>query len=89
MNDAALEIVAPHLICSDYATLKSVLACSDSLLISAAFNCEEELQQGSLVALDVTHPALNTELIIFKVDNRSRSPAAQEYIDILGKVLKG
>ena len=61
--------------------------CSDSLLVSAAYNCELELRQGALVELAVTHPTLNTELGIIEVDKRSRSPAAQKFIDIVTKAL--
>ena len=72
-----------HLTCSDYPTLQDILVRSDSCLISSAFNCEPELQEGVLVKLDVTHPSLQTELGITEVEKRSRSPAAQKFIDIL------
>ena len=77
------ELLLPHIICGDYPTLISTLLCSDSVLISAAYNCESELRQGLLVALDVTHPALNTELGIIEIDKRSRSPAAEAFMTIL------
>ena len=76
-------LTQPHMNCSDYPTLKDVLVRSDSWLISSAFNCEPELQKGVLRKLDVTHPSLQTELGIAEVDKRSRSPAAQRFIDIL------
>jgi len=79
------ELTEPHVTCSDYPTLKNVLVRSDSWLISSAFNCEAELQKGVLVKLDVTHPSLQTELGITEVNKRSRSPAAQKFIDILTK----
>ena len=80
-------LIGPHIICSDFPTLIGVLKRSDSLLFSAAFNCEDELRQGALVELDITHPALQTELGVVDLDKRSRSPAAQEFIDILAKGL--
>ena len=78
-------LTEPHVTCSDYPTLKNVLMHSDSWLISSAFYCESELQQGVLVKLDVTHPSLQTELGITEIDKRSRSPAAQKFINILTK----
>ena len=77
------EITKPHITCSDYPTLKNVLLGSDACLISAELNCESEVRQGMLVKLDFAHPALNTELGIIQLGKRSRSPAAQKYIDIL------
>lgn len=77
----------PHITCSDFPTLIAVLLRSDSWLISSEYNCAPELQQGTLVTLDVIHPTLNTELGIVEMDKRSRSPAAQKFIDILTKVL--
>ena len=44
-----------------------------------------ELQEGVLVNLDFTHPHFQTELGITEVGKRSRSPAAQKFIDILDK----
>ncbi len=76
-------LTKPHITCSDYPTLKSVLMASDACLISAAFNCAAELAKGALVQLDVAHPALNTELGIVELRKRSRSPAAQKFVDIL------
>ncbi|MEJ6540406.1 MAG: LysR family transcriptional regulator, partial [Halioglobus sp.] len=81
--DANPELILPHVICGDYPTLISTLLCSDCVLISSAYNCESELRQGLLVALDVTHPALNTELGIIEIDKRSRSPAAEAFMTIL------
>jgi DNA-binding transcriptional LysR family regulator len=81
--DANPELILPHIICGDYPTLISTLLCSDCVLISSAYNCESELRQGLLVALDVTHPALNTELGIIEIDKRSRSPAAEAFMTIL------
>ena len=81
--DANPELILPHVICGDYPTLISTLLCSDCVLISSAYNCESELRQGLLIALDVTHPALNTELGIIEIDKRSRSPAAEAFMTIL------
>ncbi len=80
-------VTKPHITCSDYPTLKNVLLGSDACLISAEFNCQAELQQGALVQLDVVHPALNTELGIVEMGKRSRSPAAQKFIDIFTEKL--
>ena len=87
LTDAGPGLLKPNIICGDFPTLIGTLMCSDSLLISAAYNCEFELRQGVLVELDVTHPTLNTELGIIEVDKRSRSPAAQKFIDIITNVL--
>ena len=87
VTESASGQLDPHIICSDFPTLIGVLICSDSLLVSATFNCEDELRQGTLVELDITHPALKTELGVIEIDKRSRSPAAQEFIDILTKGL--
>ena len=81
--DAKPELILPHVICGDYPTLISTLLCSDCVLISSVHNCESELRQGLLVALDVTHPALNAELGIIEIDKRSRSPAAEAFMTIL------
>lgn len=85
----ATGLSKPHITCSDFPTLIAVLLRSDSWLISAEYNCASELQQGALVKLDATHPSLNTELGIVEMDKRSRSPAAQKFIDILTKVVTG
>ena len=82
---ASPEAAGPQIICSDFPTLISVLMCSDSLLVSGPYNCEDELRQGTLVELDFSHPALSTELGIIEISKRSRSPAAQDFIDILAK----
>lgn len=87
LQNAEPRLVKPHITCSDFPTLIDVLLCSDSWLVSAEFNCAAELQQGALVKLDVTHPSLNTELGIIELDKRSRSPAAQKFIDIVTTVL--
>ncbi|WP_279252451.1 LysR family transcriptional regulator [Candidatus Seongchinamella marina] len=79
----ATGLSKPHIACSDFPTLIAVLLCSDSWLISSEYNCAPELQQGTLVKLDATHPSLNTELGIIEMNKRSRSPAAQKFIDIL------
>ena len=84
---AASEPIRPHIICSDFPTLISVLMCSDALLFSAPHNCEDELRQGALIELDFSHPELKTELGIIEMSKRSRSPAAQELVDILTKAL--
>jgi len=80
-------ITGPHVTCSDYPTLIDVLIRSDSILISSAFNCEEELQDGVLVTLEFPHPSLQGDLGITEVEKRSRSPAAQKFIDILSEEL--
>ena len=80
-------LTEPLVTCSDYPTLKNVLMRSDSWLISSTFNCEPELQQGNLVKLDVTHPFLQTELGITEIDKRTRSPAAQKFVNILTEEL--
>ena len=87
LADSTPELLLPHIICGDYPTLISTLLCSDSVLISAAYNCASELRQGSLAELAVAHRALNTELGIIELDKRSRSPAVQKFIDILTEVL--
>ncbi len=83
IQKAAPGLTEPYVICSDYPTLKAVLMRSDSWLLSSAFNCESELQQGILAELDVAHLSLKTELGITEIHKRSRSPAAQKFIDIL------
>lgn len=82
---AASEPIRPRVICSDFPTLISVLMCSDALLFSAPCNCEDELRQGALIELDFSHSDLKTELGIIEMSKRSRSPAAQEFIDILAE----
>ena len=83
----ATGLLKPHIACSDFPTLIAVLLCSDSWLVSSEYNCASELEQGALVKLDATHPSLNTELGIIELNKRSRSPAAQKFIDILKKEL--
>ena len=83
----ATGLLKPHIACSDFPTLIAVLLCSDSWLVSSEYNCASELEQGALVKLDATHPSLNTELGIIELNKRSRSPAAQKFIDILTKEL--
>ena len=83
----ATGLLKAHIECSDFPTLIAVLLCSDSWLVSSEYNCASELEQGALVKLDATHPSLNTELGIIELNKRSRSPAAQKFIDILTKEL--
>lgn len=83
----ATGLLKAHIACSDFPTLIAVLLCSDSWLVSSEYNCASELEQGALVKLDATHPSLNTELGIIELNKRSRSPAAQKFIDILTKEL--
>ncbi|MDG2442817.1 MAG: LysR family transcriptional regulator [Luminiphilus sp.] len=87
LNSISAEIgtTEPHLTCSDFPTLKDVLARSDAWLISSEFNCKPELLNGTLVKLDVTHPSLQTELGVIEIDRRARSPAAQKFVDILAE----
>jgi len=74
-------------LCSDYPTLKAILLRSDAWLLAPALYFNEELATGERCKLDIQHPALLIELSVLELNGRSRSPAAQAFIDICQKYL--
>jgi DNA-binding transcriptional LysR family regulator len=69
-------------LCSDYVTLKAILLKNHSWLLASETYFEEEIANGELCKLDINHPALKIELSVLELNGRSRSPAAQAFIDI-------
>ncbi|MFC6631948.1 LysR family transcriptional regulator [Microbulbifer taiwanensis] len=75
----------PSLVCSDYSTLKDILLRTQSWLIAPEFYYSAEILGGELCTLDISHPALLSQLSVMDLGERSRSPAAAAFIALCEK----
>ncbi len=88
LKDMALKLGAsinltPKVICSDTGILKSIVLRTDAWL--GSLNMEMNLDDGQLVVLDITQLELTNKLSIIELVGRSRSPAAQKFLQICKK----
>ncbi|MBN7797815.1 LysR family transcriptional regulator [Parahaliea mediterranea] len=85
---APSRTITPQIVCSDNATLAEVLLRGDCWLIAPRMSFDAELRSGKLSKLDVTHPAFFIDLHVLELNGRSRTPAAQSFIDICQDFLR-
>jgi DNA-binding transcriptional LysR family regulator len=76
------HLPGPSIMCSDYPTIENIMLSSDALSIVPLIEFSRQLQEGSLVAIDIAGQKVNLELSVMEVANRMRSPAAQAFVDI-------
>lgn len=72
----------PAVICSDIPTLKAILEQNHYWLLAPEAYFTQELQQGKLCKLDAHYPELKIQLSVIEHQTRSRSPAAQAFIEM-------
>jgi len=72
----------PAIMCSDYPTIENILLSSDACCIGPVCEFSKQLQEGSLVSIDIADAEMHLDLSVIEVSNRMRSPAAQAFIDI-------
>ncbi len=72
----------PSVLCSDYSTLKAILLRNHSWLLAPELQFQQELASGELVKMDVRNSAMVIELSVIELNGRSRSPAAQAFIEV-------
>ncbi len=75
----------PSIMCSDYPTIENIVLSSDATSIVPLMEFSTQLQDGSLVSIDIAEQKIFLELSIIEVANRMRSPAAQAFVDICEK----
>jgi len=76
--------VSPKIVCSDYIALKKIVLNTDSWLVSPALDMfmDSEMDDGELISLDLGKVELKNNLSTIELADRSRSPAAQKFIDM-------
>ncbi|GAB3099620.1 LysR family transcriptional regulator [Aestuariicella hydrocarbonica] len=72
----------PAVICSDFPTLKAIVLQNHSWLLAPELYFTQEIAQGQLCKLDVNNAGLVSTLSVIELQGRSRSPAAQAFIEI-------
>jgi DNA-binding transcriptional LysR family regulator len=79
----------PKIICSDTQTLRNILLKTDAWVIAAGLDILDD-SDGTKVGMLDLHPfELQNKLSIIEIVGRSRSPAAQEFIDICKQYFNG
>ncbi len=76
--------LSPKIVCSDYIALKKIVLNSDSWLVSPKLDMfmDNELNDGQLVSLPLAKMELKNNLSAIELTDRSRSPAAQKFMDM-------
>jgi len=76
--------VSPKIVCSDYIALKKIVLKTDSWLVSPNLDMfmDREMDDGELIALNLGQVELKNNLSTIELADRSRSPAAQKFIDM-------
>ncbi|MEH6345608.1 MAG: LysR family transcriptional regulator [Bermanella sp.] len=74
-------------ICSDTLTLKNILLKTDAWMIGPQLELLVDMDDGQLNTLDIQPFESINNLSVIEIKNRSRSPAAQRFIDICKKQL--
>jgi DNA-binding transcriptional LysR family regulator len=69
-------------LCSDNQVLRQILLDTDAWMAAPEQQFREDLASGTLVVLDVQGWALTTELCAIELVGRSRSPAAQRFVEL-------
>jgi len=72
--------LTPKIICSDTGILRKILLKTDAWL--GSLSMEMNMENGELVVLDVVKLELTNKLSIIELIGRSRSPAAQKFLQI-------
>jgi DNA-binding transcriptional LysR family regulator len=72
--------LTPKIICSDSLILKSILKKTDAW--AGSLSLELNLEDGELVSLGIDQLSLTNNLSVIELVGRSRSPAAQKFLDI-------
>ena len=75
--------LTPKVICSDMGILKNIVLKTDAWL--GTLNLEMNMDDGQLVTLDIEKLELTNKLSIIELVGRSRSPAAQKFLEICKK----
>ena len=86
LDTANVDLAEPHVTCSDYEVLKKVVETTDAWSISL----DQLSQRGcpkQLVKLDVKGFDLEIELGILELKERTRSPSANRFIDLVKSVV--
>jgi len=73
---------SPQFLCSDYSVLESIVQCTDAWTVTLDSNLSPEPRQ-SLRKLDVAGFDITIQLSVIELKNRSRSPAASQFIEIV------
>ncbi|MCY1272835.1 pca operon transcription factor PcaQ [compost metagenome] len=84
---AAVSELNVQVLGGDYSVLWPVLASSDCWMVAPEHECVEELADGRLAVLDVAGWTLTSELSVIELQGRSRSPAAQRFIELCEDLL--
>ncbi|WP_082629047.1 LysR family transcriptional regulator [Pseudomonas sp. TTU2014-080ASC] len=71
-----------HLLSSDYELLKQTLLRTNAWLPAPVSQLSAELRSGELVILDVPGWAFTAQISTIELSGRTRSPAAQHFIDL-------
>ncbi|MFK0090040.1 LysR family transcriptional regulator [Pseudomonas sp. NPDC090755] len=69
-------------LCSDFQVLRQILLETDAWMAAPEQQFHEDLAQGKLARLDLADWSLSIELSAIELAGRSRSPAAQRFIDL-------
>jgi len=72
----------PSVVCSDTLTLKNILLKTDAWMVSHSLDLTMDLNDGDLVPLNIQPFELVNNLSVIELKDRSRSPAAQKFIDV-------
>ncbi|ANI31975.1 HTH-type transcriptional regulator GbpR [compost metagenome] len=83
----ALAELNISVLCSDFHVLKQITLETDAVMVAPERQFQAELDEGSLVILDIAGLELMIELCAIELAGRSRSPAAQRFIELCQELL--
>lgn len=83
----ALAELNTSVLCSDFHVLKQITLETDAVMVAPERQFHAELTEGSLEVLDIAGWELMTELCAIELAGRSRSPAAQRFIELCQELL--
>ncbi len=79
----------PSVVCSDTQTLKNILLKTDAWMISHSLELTMDINDVEIKPLNVQPFELTNNLSVIELKDRSRSPAAQKFIDTCKKQFEG
>ncbi len=74
-------------LCSDFHVLKQITLDTDAVMVAPMRQFQAELDEGSLEMLDIAGLEMVIELCAIELAGRSRSPAAQRFIELCQELL--
>jgi len=87
-DSEARAALSPHLLCSDYEALRSVVAASDAWTVSLDVDLHR-ISTASLCRLNVPDFDITIDLSVIELERRRRSPAASRFVDTVKSILSG